>query len=425
MIAEAYRVQGRWVRRELTLGERRFSTRIEDISALEDAAPGWARWWLSYLRGSRPEFEEAPSGNLSIVDLFCGCGGFTLGAREAARAAGLRLFVRIALDTDREALGVYAANLFPRETVCADASTAVDWKVIGWAESARFAYPPEPTHSAIRAAIRCVDIVIAGPPCEGYSNLNNRTRRSDPRHLLFLDAIALGVGLHSKAIVLENVPDIVNDRSRVVETAEALLRNSDYRTTRHVLACDELGFPQTRKRLFLIASKYEVIPLNLVAEALAREPMTLHWAIGDLVGRVNDPIMDSPAELSPDNRRRIDYLFENNLYDLPDHMRPQCHRNGHSYPAVYGRLRWDRPAGTITTGFMTPGRGRFIHPSERRTLTPREAARLQGFPDWFHFHRRGREVSRKALGKFIGDAVPPVLGYAAVLAVLPGLIDRI
>lgn len=422
MISEAYSVEGKWLRRELRLGKIGHSSRIEDISALGEAAPAWARWWRSYLRGSRPQFDEPPVGNLSIVDLFCGCGGFALGAREAARAAGLRPFVRLALDTDCEAIRVYAANLAPRETLCADASTVVDYRIRGWAESARFAYPPEPIHPGLRGVIGCVDIVIAGPPCEGHSNLNNRTRRRDPRNLLYLDAVALGISLDARAILLENVPDIVNDRFLVVKTAERLLHESGYRTTSHVLACDEMGFPQTRRRFFLIASRCEVVPLMEVVEVFARQAVTVEWAIGDLLGRVEDPIMDLAPELSPENRRRIDYLFENNLYDLPDHMRPECHRNGHTYPSVYGRLRWDRPAGTITTGFMTPGRGRFIHPSERRTLTPREAARLQGFPDWYDFHPNGSKVSRKALGKLIGDAVPPPLGYAAVLAVLPGLI---
>jgi DNA (cytosine-5)-methyltransferase 1 len=101
------------------------------------------------------------------------------------------------------------------------------------------------------------------------------------------------------------------------------------------------------------------------------------------------------------------------------HMRPDCHKEGTSYGAVYGRMRWDAPAPTLTTGFLTTGRGRFIHPKRPRTITPREAARLQGFPDWFDFI--GTEMpARRDLAKWIGNAVPTVLGYLAGLAALSG-----
>jgi DNA (cytosine-5)-methyltransferase 1 len=356
---------------------------------------------------------------LSIVDLFCGCGGLTLGVQEAARAAGIRPFVRLALDIDREGLEVYAANFAPQKTLCTDAGSVVDFKVVGWADTARFAYAPEPIHNALRAAKGSVDLVLAGPPCEGHSNLNNRTRRADPRNLLYLDAIAIAVALDATAVVIENVPDVVNDRSRVVDTAVALLEDRGFRTTRAVLAADELGLPQTRNRFFLGGSRKGVLDLEQVAKLLAKRPTTVRWAIEDLVDVDTDPVMDFVPTLSAENRRRIDYLFDNDLYELPDAMRPLCHRNGHTYPSVYGRLRWDAPAGTITTGFMTPGRGRFVHPSRRRPLTAREAARLQGFPDWFRFAVEGaRPPSRQALGKWIGDAVPPLLGYVAALSVL-------
>jgi DNA (cytosine-5)-methyltransferase 1 len=425
MIAESYTVHGSWVRRNLTLGSTQFACRIKDISALENSAPPWERWWRSYLRGSRPNFDGPPIGNLSIVDLFCGCGGLTLGVQEAACAAGLRTFVRLALDIDREGLEVYAENFAPQKTLCTDAGRVVDFKVVGWADTARFAYPPEPIHSALRAVKGSVDLVLAGPPCEGHSNLNNRTRRADPRNLLYLDAIAAAVAMNASAIIVENVTEVLKDRSRVVDTAIALLAGSGFRTTHGVLSADELGLPQTRKRFFLVGSRQGIIDLGTIAKCFARPPTTVRWAIEDLADTRVDSVIDSVPVLSSENRRRIDYLFENNLYDLPDHMRPQCHRNGHTYPSVYGRLHWDAPAGTITTGFVTPGRGRFIHPSQRRPLTAHEAARLQGFPDWFRFGiQGGPDPTRNALAKWIGDAVPPLLGYVAGLSVLGGTAEK-
>ncbi|NEJ83128.1 hypothetical protein GR268_42370, partial [Rhizobium leguminosarum] len=79
---------------------------------------------------------------------------------------------------------------------------------------------------------------------------------------------------------------------------------------------------------------------------------------------------------------------------------------------------WDKPAQTITTGFGTPGQGRYIHPMRRRVITPHEAARIQGFPDWFDFAPPGTDVKRKNLAKWIGDAVHPILGYAVALSAL-------
>jgi hypothetical protein len=78
--------------------------------------------------------------------------------------------------------------------------------------------------------------------------------------------------------------------------------------------------------------------------------------------------------------RRVDFLFDHDLFDLPDTERPDCHKNGTTYTAVYGRMHWDRPSQTITTGIGTPGQGRYIHSLRRRVITPHEAARLQGFP---------------------------------------------
>ncbi len=93
-----------------------------------------------------------------------------------------------------------------------------------------------------------------------------------------------------------------------------------------------------------------------------------------------------------------------------------CHRDpNHKYKSMYGRLDWDKPAQTITTGFGSPGQGRYLHPSQLRTLTPHEAARLQFFPDWYDF----RSVTkRKRLQEMVGNAVPPKLGYLLTLDVL-------
>jgi DNA (cytosine-5)-methyltransferase 1 len=133
-------------------------------------------------------------------------------------------------------------------------------------------------------------------------------------------------------------------------------------------------------------------------------------------------LFDTPAELSTENQDRVNYLFDHEAFDLPDHVRPECHKEGHTYPSVYGRIHPDRPAQTLTGGFMSPGRGRFVHPMQRRGLTPHEGARLQGFPDHFVFRTvDGIELHRKDFAKMIGDAVPPPMAFAMAIAAFSSL----
>ena len=117
--------------------------------------------------------------------------------------------------------------------------------------------------------------------------------------------------------------------------------------------------------------------------------------------------MNATTNASPKNQKRMNWLVKNGQYTLPNRLRPDCHKDGHNYPAVYGRMYWDRPTDTITAGFTSNGQGRFTHPDTYpgRTITPREAARIQTFPDWFKFPTSKRTILKKA----IGNAVPPIL----------------
>jgi DNA (cytosine-5)-methyltransferase 1 len=231
-------------------------------------------------------------------------------------------------------------------------------------------------------------------------------------------------------VLIENVPEVVNDRSDVVTSAKALLKANGYNfLDSGILAAHEMGWAQTRKRFFLVAARQEFsddrITLKTVASGLKREALGLGWAIGDLMHGskkfITSSVMDTVPALSDENRSRIDWLFKNDAYELPNEERPDCHKDGHTYPSVYGRMFWDKPAQTITTGFLTPGRGRYIHPIQPRVITPREAARIQAFPDNFRFVVNGHDPVRAALTKWIGDAVPTILGYAALLPLLTAL----
>ena len=120
-------------------------------------------------------------------------------------------------------------------------------------------------------------------------------------------------------------------------------------------------------------------------------------------------MLDRRPQPTPANLARMEYLLANDLHDLPNDRRPECHRGDHTYRSMYGRLRWDRPAQTITSGYGSIGQGRYMHPDQPRALTAHEAARIQGFPDYFDFSACR---TRSALATIIGNAVPPQLGRA-------------
>jgi len=345
-----------------------------------------------------------------------------VGARSAIQAAGLQHKALAAVDVDAEALTVYAQNFSPSLAAATNVGSLVDYHVYGRGVDAELAYEPEVIDERFLDLIGNVDLLLAGPPCQGHSNLNNHSRRADPRNILYVTTAAAAIALQARALVIENVPDVTSDHSQVVQTAHRILESSGYVLSAAVLNAADLGGAQSRRRHFTIATRVNSphVDVGGVAAKLRQPPMTLRHIIGDLEDRAPESFLDDEPSVTPVNRARIDYLFDNDLFDLPDAERPDCHKDGHTYPSVYGRLSWEKPSQTITTGFMTAGRGRFIHPSRRRTLTAREAARIQGFPDGYDFGLQGKAPTRRALTKWIGDAVPSWLGYAATLSALSG-----
>lgn len=372
-------------------------------------------------------YAAADAGHhISIADMFCGAGGLSYGVREAVLAAGMVPRFVLAGDNNLPALDVYRRNFDPEHWSSRNIWTSVTNSYSYRNGRARFVGEPRIVDDALLGAVGKVDILLGGPPCEGHSTSNNVSRRSDPRNMYYVAMPALAVALKAKAVIVENVPGIRHDRRQILDEAKALFGSRGYYVDEAVIDATRLGLPQTRKRHILVASVDGQPDLSAAVKATARPPRDLRWAIGDIVQREAQDFMDMPAELSKANRDRIDYLFSHDEFDLPNEWRPDCHRDGHTYPSIYGRLRWDRPAGTITTGFNTPGRGRFIHPELRRTITPREAARIQGFPDTFEFRTvDGNPLSRSNVSKMIGGAVPPQIGYAAGVTALAAMSRRL
>ena len=147
----------------------------------------------------------------------------------------------------------------------------------------------------------------------------------------------------------------------------------------------------------------------------------MRWAIEDLVDQTTETGPDAASRPAPVNLERMQWLIDQDEYDLPNPMRPKCHHGSHSYTSMYGRLRWDAPAQTITTGFGCMGQGRFVHPAQPRTLTPHEAARLQTLPDFFDLDTR---KGRGAWATVIGNAVPPLFIVHLLAPLLGALPSR-
>jgi len=366
-----------------------------------------ARFDLGWLRCPNAPAAVEAHGCIRMVDLFCGAGGFGVGMDEAGRALGMRVEHVLAADIEKSALDTFCANFNPKKVISAPIETVVDGAIGAKLTSAE---------RALRRVVGSVHITTGGPPCQGHSDLNNYTRRQDPKNALYARMARVAEVIEPETVVIENVPGVRRDRSGIFSTTVEALQSLGYSVADALIEMEFLGVPQRRHRVIVVATKRSIgaaAVLEDIQTAQAVTPRTVGWAISDLqrIGRGNP--LDAITVLSAESMRRVDWLFDNGEYDLPNRLRPACHRDKqHSYNAVYGRLYWDQPAWTITTGFQVMGQGRFLHPKQRRVITSHEAARLQFFPDHFRFVAE----NRKWYAKMIGNAVPPKLSFALGIA---------
>lgn len=407
MITFNYTTKNNTMTRRVVFNEKTISAseiQILDINYAEANAANYDKAWLM---SSNLPIVSTTSKSVRMVDLFCGCGGLTLGIREACRALGCGFESVYASDINESALNVYKDNFSPVIADSAPIETVVN---------ADLGEPLTAEETAFKKNLGKIDIIVAGPPCQGNSDLNNHTRRTDSRNLLYLRAVRCVEILQPNSVIIENVPGVLHDTHNVLSVAVEHLKKIGYNVDFGVIDMSVIGVAQKRKRMFLIASKLFQPDITEIISANKSETRNISWACDDLLGKtVIGDVFNSPANSSTVNQRRIDYLFEHNLYELPNSERPDCHRlKPHRYEAVYGRMHWDQPSPTITGGFGSNGQGRFVHPLERRTLTPHEAARVQFFPDFFEFNN----VKRRELQQIIGNAVPSKAGFVVSLQLL-------
>lgn len=365
----------------------------------------------NFLRLSKRPTLQANTAPVRMVDLFCGCGGISLGVVLAAHDLGRNVEIPLAVDSDAAALACYKENFPHAEVRCADVTTLFE---SNWGADLT------PGEIELRKRVGKIDLLVGGPPCQGHSDLNNFTRRRDPKNQLMHVMARAAAVFRPHSVVVENVVGSLKDSKGVVHSVEAVFRELGYKVTVGILDFATLGVPQRRKRMIMIATLGDdEVRVDELQARYAVTERTIEWAIKDIAELPHELLVDRIAIPQEQTRKRIDYLFDNAVYELPNELRPPCHRDkAHSYDTVYGRLRWDKPAQTITSGFYCMCMGRYVHPEQRRTLTAREAARLQFFPDFFDFTPA---KSRTKLAEIIGNAVPPKGAYVIARTLIPTL----
>ncbi len=357
---------------------------------------------------------------LKTIDLFAGAGGFTLGFDNCRTGADNPVFETVwANDFNKEAVNTFNAN-FGDHCVLGD--------IVDILESPMTKIP--------RA-----DVVVGGPPCQGFSLLN-KNRELDPRKQMWIPFMEVVRRSGASVFVMENVPELL--ASAEFELLQELAATMGFKLKWAKLVAADYGVPQVRTRAFVFGSKLgdpadvfppkrthrdprDTKPLDLSLYVPNPKPwVTVRQAIEDLPEPVGIEIRGesgtealhfgrTPTALSVERYRAIPEPGMNR-FDLQrnaPHITPDCWiRKTSGGTDLFGRLWWDRPSVTIRTEFYKPEKGRYLHPVQHRPITHREAARFQSFPDNFVFKGSKVEVARQ-----IGNAVAPTLATKVAQAV--------
>ncbi len=342
---------------------------------------------------------EGSRMTLKVIDLFCGAGGMSLGLVDRRYCGGFETV--LAIDNDPAAVATHAAN-FPGHAVCAN--------IEQW---------------LLNNPVPKADIVIGGPPCQGFSLLNKK-REGDVRRALWEPYLEVADRSEASVFIMENVAELF--RSPELFDIQAKAKEYGFETSAAVLNTADFGAPQTRRRTIVLgwrgigwAPTFPPLPSHAAPGLPSNLP---RWrTVRDVISDLPKPTrchIEGPAPLNihfgrtPTAKSIARYKAVpagGNRFDLQRNapaITPDCWvRKTSGGTDLFGRLWWDRPSVTIRTEFYKPEKGRYLHPDQDRPITHREAARLMGFPDDFKFEGTKVEIARQ-----IGNAVPPHLAGA-------------
>lgn len=336
--------------------------------------------------------------SLRVIDLFAGAGGMSLGFEDDRFCGGFD--VVLGLDNDASAVATHARN-FSGEAICGDIET--------WLEENE---------------VPQADVVIGGPPCQGFSLLNKK-RDGDARRALWEPFIEIAHLSGARIFVMENVAEL--RRSPECDAIMQKAAQYGFSCDATILNAADYGAPQTRRRTIIFGWRglnFEPSfpqPSHAAPAENSNLPLwrTVRDVISDLPAPTETEIKGkAPLDLhikrnpTPKSVKRYKAVPPGgNRFDLQRNapeITPACWiRKTSGGTDLFGRLWWDRPSVTIRTEFFKPEKGRYLHPEQHRPITHREAARLMGFPDDFIFEGSKIDIARQ-----IGNAVPPALAAA-------------
>jgi len=259
-----------------------------------------------------------------------------------------------------------------------------------------------------------LDLFAGGPPCQGFSKQKKGAHLGDKRNQLILEYIRLIDEISPKFFIFENVAIFGQKRGKKY-IDEMITKFSNYMLHPHFYNSADYGLAQTRERFVIVGQRKDLVIPFIIPKPTVSVWKTIKDVIGDLPEPPSDYSVHSKyhnhqkAKISELNIKRFSFVPEGGGWqNIPDNMKLKCHlridTTKGGWPDVYGRLKMNGQCPTITGGFDNFSRGRYGHPISNRPITPREAARIQGFPDNFVFFGNRGDVRKQ-----IGNAVPPPL----------------
>ena len=353
---------------------------------------------------------------LKVIDLFSGAGGLSL----ASKLLGLNVVG--ALEVDHYSCETYRNNLIGTE----------DTPIL--IESDITELSPQEFMKRIGIKRDDCDIILGGPPCQGFSSLSYRNSHPDPRNKLLWHYFEYIEAIAPKAFLVENVPGMLWDKNR--EFVDRFYELADiggyYLYKPEILDAKDYGVPQTRKRVFIYGIKKDLkdlirskwppeithgLPRPLEVEGRFLEPYVEAKSVFEVPLAKNDP-----NNIHMKHSKRLIEVFKStpiNGGSRADSCRVlPCHKFHNGHKDVYGRINPNKPGPTMTTSCTNPSKGRFVHPTENHGITVRHAAKFQTFPDYFVFS--GGIIAASIQ---IGNAVPITLGKAVINQIVDDLIQ--
>jgi DNA (cytosine-5)-methyltransferase 1 len=336
---------------------------------------------------------------LTAVDLFAGAGGLSLGARWAG------FDVRVAVEIDERFTPTYRKNHPKGLLLQKDIRRITGKELLNTLPDQR------------------IDLLMGCAPCQGFCSLTIKNRRVDPRNSLVAEMARLVEETLPVAVLMENVPGLALRGSRLISAFLKRLRAIGYEAAWWNVQMADYGVPQKRRRLVLLAGRGFAIDMPAPTHARVPRDGLKRWlTLRDAIHGETPPKRLSAVrkrggptsvnwhvvrDLLPETRARLRAARPGHMrVELSDNLLPRCHKDGYDgFRNVYMRMAWDAPSPTITAGCTTPAKGRFGHPDRRRTtISVREAATIQTFPNSFRFDTENLDVACE----MIGNAVPPL-----------------